>query len=119
MILSDTYYEFAAPLMRQLGYPTLLCHRLKVEASGRVADYVIRQPDPKRAAVHSFQSMNYTVIAAGDSYNDLSMLEQADYGILFNPPAGLARDYPEFPAAYDYGGMRSAFEQEFAPAKSA
>ncbi|MGI9288219.1 MAG: bifunctional phosphoserine phosphatase/homoserine phosphotransferase ThrH, partial [Pseudomonadales bacterium] len=83
VILSDTFYEFSQPLMRQLGWPTLLCHRLEIADDGRVTDYHLRQKDPKRCAVKAFHDLNYRVIAAGDSYNDTTMLAEADAGILF------------------------------------
>ena len=109
LILSDTYYEFAAPLMRQLGFPTLLCHRLETDADGRVTDYVLRQKDPKRHAVMALKSLNYRVIAAGDSYNDTTMLGAADAGILFNAPANVIAEFPQFPAVEGYTALRTAF----------
>ena len=81
VILSDTFYEFAQPLMRQLGWPALLCHRLQVNEQGRVVDYLLRQKDPKRHAVEAFKSLNFRVISAGDSYNDTTMLAASDAGI--------------------------------------
>ncbi|MCG6870933.1 MAG: bifunctional phosphoserine phosphatase/homoserine phosphotransferase ThrH, partial [Gammaproteobacteria bacterium] len=86
VILSDTYYEFASPLMRQLGWPTLFCHHLEADESGRIVDYHLRQPDQKRRAVLAFRDLKFRTIAAGDSYNDTSMLGAADAGILFRPP---------------------------------
>jgi phosphoserine / homoserine phosphotransferase len=109
LILSDTYYEFAAPLMRQLGYPTLLCHRLETDAEGRVTNYVLRQKDPKRQAVRALKSLNYRVIAAGDSYNDTTMLGEADAGILFSAPANVIAEFPQFPAVEGYDALREAF----------
>jgi phosphoserine/homoserine phosphotransferase len=109
VILSDTFYEFAAPLMRQLGWPTLLCHRLEVDGEGRVSDYVLRQPDQKRQAVEAFQGLNYRVIAAGDSYNDTAMLGAAEAGILFCPPPNVIEEFPQFPVTTDYDGLRAAF----------
>jgi phosphoserine/homoserine phosphotransferase len=109
LILSDTYYEFAAPLMRQLGNPTLLCHRLETDADGRVTNYVLRQKDPKRHAVKALQSLNFRVIAAGDSYNDTTMLAEADAGILFNAPARVVAEFPQFPAIEGYEALRDAF----------
>lgn len=109
LILSDTYYEFAAPLMRQLGNPTLLCHRLETDADGRVTNYVLRQKDPKRHAVKALQSLNFRVIAAGDSYNDTTMLAEADAGILFNAPARVVAEFPQFPSIEGYEALRDAF----------
>jgi phosphoserine/homoserine phosphotransferase len=104
-ILSDTFYEFAAPLMRQLGHPLLLCNRLVVE-DDRIVDYRIRQKDPKRCAVHAFQELRYRVVAVGDSYNDTSMLGAADAGILFRPPDNVVAEFPQFPVTRDHEGLR-------------
>lgn len=101
VILSDTFEQFAAPLMRQLGQPTILCHRLVVD-DDRIIDYRLRMPDQKRHAVAAFRSLNYRVLAAGDSYNDLSMLAEADAGILFRAPANVRDEHPEHPAVDDY-----------------
>jgi phosphoserine/homoserine phosphotransferase len=109
LILSDTYYEFAAPLMRQLGNPTLFCHRLEADAAGRVTDYVLRQKDPKRQAVKALKSLNFRVIAAGDSYNDTTMLAEADAGILFNAPERVIAEFPQFPSVVGYPQLREAF----------
>ena len=109
VILSDTFYEFAQPLMRQLGHPTLLCHRLTVDDQQNVIDYRLRQVDPKRKSVQAFRSLEYRTIASGDSYNDLSMLEEADAGILFSPPASVMREYPQYPVARDYQQLRDQF----------
>ena len=108
VILSDTYYQFAAPLMRALGYPTLFCHELVVEPGGRVRDYRLRMQDQKRASVQAFRELNFRTIAAGDSYNDTSMLSAADAGILFCPPAKVAAEFPQFPVARDYDELRRA-----------
>lgn len=110
VILSDTFYEFAAPLMRQLGYPTLLCHKLGIDEHGMVADYHLRQKDPKRQAVKAFHDLNFRVIAAGDSYNDTSMLAEADRGILFRPPQNVIDEFPQFPVVNDYDAFREAFK---------
>lgn len=109
-ILSDTFYEFAAPLMRQLGHPLLLCNRLLVDDAGRITDFRIRQPDPKRCAVRAFHDLAYRVVAAGDSYNDTSMLAEADAGILFRPPANVVEEFPQFSVARDYPALRREFE---------
>ncbi|HSO07011.1 MAG TPA: bifunctional phosphoserine phosphatase/homoserine phosphotransferase ThrH [Pelomicrobium sp.] len=111
VILSDTYYEFAAPLMRQLGHPALLCHRLSIDRHGRVTAYHIRQKDPKRHAVKAFHALNFKVIAAGDSYNDTSMLAEADAGIFYRPPANVASEFPQFPVTEDYDELRKAFTE--------
>jgi len=96
VILSDTFYEFALPMMPLLGNPALLCHKLVVDAEGRVTDYVIRQTDPKTKAVTAFKSLNYRVIAAGDSYNDIGMLGAADAGFLFHAPEKVINEFPQF-----------------------
>lgn len=103
IILSDTFEEFARPLMAQLGWPTVLCHRLVVDGDGRIADYRLRQPDQKRRAVQALHGLEYRVIAAGDSYNDITMLGEADHGFLFRSPANVMEEFPQFPAldAYD------------------
>jgi phosphoserine/homoserine phosphotransferase len=111
VILSDTFYEFAAPLMRQLGWPTLLCHQLEIDGSGRIVKYRLRQPNPKRRAVQAFQSLNYQVIAAGDSYNDIAMLKQAGTGILFRPPSNVVAEFPQFPVTTTFDEMRVAFRR--------
>ncbi len=109
VILSDTFYEFSQPLMRQLGFPTLFCHRLEVDSNGRVVDYTLRQQDPKRQSVKAFHSLNYRVIAAGDSYNDTTMLSEADAGILFKAPARVVEEFPQFPAVFTYDELRQEF----------
>ena len=109
VILSDTFYEFAQPLMRQLGYPALLCHRLEVDEAGRVVGYRLRQPNPKRQAVLALQTLYYRTIAAGDSYNDTTMLAQADAGILFSAPANVVAEFPQFPAVETYDELKAAF----------
>ncbi|WP_027856980.1 bifunctional phosphoserine phosphatase/homoserine phosphotransferase ThrH [Marinobacterium jannaschii] len=109
VILSDTFYEFAAPLMKQLGHPTLLCHKLEVDGAGRIVDYTLRQRDPKRQSVRAFQLLNYRVIAAGDSYNDTTMLTQAEAGILFKSPQNVIDEFPQFPAVHEYADLKKAF----------
>jgi phosphoserine/homoserine phosphotransferase len=101
VLLSDTFEQFAAPLMAQLGMPTVLCHRLVVDAD-RITNYRLRQPDQKRCAVEAFQGLNYRVIAAGDSYNDTSMLRAADFGFLFKSPENVRAEFPQFPAVEEY-----------------
>jgi phosphoserine/homoserine phosphotransferase len=109
VILSDTFYQFAAPLMAQLGYPTLFCHDLVIADDGRVSDYRIRMPDQKREAVERFHQLNFQVIASGDSYNDTSMLGEADAGILFRPPDNVIAEFPQFPVATTYDALRAEF----------
>ncbi|NVK00556.1 MAG: bifunctional phosphoserine phosphatase/homoserine phosphotransferase ThrH [Oceanospirillaceae bacterium] len=109
IILSDTFYEFAAPLMAQLGNPTLFCHKLEVDETGRITDYTLRQRDPKRQSVRAFQLLNYRVIAAGDSYNDTTMLGQAEQGILFHAPQNVIDEFPQFPAVHNYEDLKKAF----------
>lgn len=109
VILSDTFYEFAAPLMKQLGHPTLLCHKLEVDHTGRITDYTLRQRDPKRQSVRAFQLLNYRVIATGDSYNDTTMLAQAESGILFHAPQNVIEEFPQFPAVHTYEDLKAEF----------
>lgn len=109
IILSDTFYEFSQPLMRQLGFPTLLCHRLITDETGRVTDYKLRQQDPKRQSVRALQLLNYRVIAAGDSYNDTTMLAQAEQGILFHAPKNVIEEFPQFPAVHTFSDLKKAF----------
>lgn len=109
IILSDTYYEFAAPLMAQLEHPCLFCNSLVVDADGRVLDYRLRIRDGKRKAVMALKLLNFAVIAAGDSYNDTTMLAEADIGILFRPPDNVVRDFPQFPVARTYQELQAAF----------
>jgi phosphoserine/homoserine phosphotransferase len=109
VILSDTFYEFADPLMAQLGRPTLFCHRIETDDSGRVVDYHIRLADQKRKAVEAFHQLNFQVIAAGDSYNDTSMLTEADAGILFRPPDNVIEDFPQFPVTRSFEELRAEF----------
>ncbi|MFW5693559.1 MAG: bifunctional phosphoserine phosphatase/homoserine phosphotransferase ThrH [Alkalispirochaeta sp.] len=102
VILSDTYEEFAAPLMAQLDWPTLFCNSLSIDETGRIREYHLRQDEGKLRAVRAFKSMNLTVYAAGDSYNDLSMILEADTGAFFRPPASIVRENPEVPAMEEY-----------------
>lgn len=109
IILSDTFDEFAAPLMAQLGYPCLFCNSLVVDPDGRIRDYRIRIRDGKRKAVMALKLLNFDVVAAGDSYNDTSMLAEADHGILFRPPDNVIREFPQFPVTRTYAELRAAF----------
>ena len=109
IILSDTFYEFSQPLMRQLGWPTLFCHRLITDDDGRVVDYKLRQEDPKRASVKALHTLNYRVIAAGDSYNDTTMLGEADVGILIHAPQNVIDEFPQFRSVPDLETLKQAF----------
>lgn len=109
VILSDTFYEFSQPLMRQLGFPTLLCHRLITNETDRVVSYQLRQKDPKRQSVLAFKTLYYRVIAAGDSYNDTTMLGEADAGILFHAPENVIHEFPQFPAVHTFDDLKKAF----------
>jgi|SRR5581483_9150800 len=102
LILSDTFEQFAAPLMRQLGWPTLLCHRLVVE-SDRITDYRLRIPEQKQRAVAALKLLNYNVIAGGDSFNDTAMLTEAHVGFLFRAPDNVKQQFPQFQAVEEYG----------------
>jgi phosphoserine/homoserine phosphotransferase len=110
LILSDTFYEFAMPLMAQLGMPTLFCHRLETDANGFVESYRLRMPDQKRASVRALKSIAFKVIAAGDSYNDTAMLAEAHAGILFRPPQNVIDEFPQFPVVRDYAGLASEID---------
>ncbi len=110
IVLSDTFYQFAGPLMRQLGWPTLFCNQLLVDDAGRIEGYRLRQTDQKRQVVKALHDLNFKIVAAGDSYNDTSMLDEADFGILFRPPDGVIRQFPQFPVSRDYEQLRVAFE---------
>ena len=110
LILSDTFFQFAKPMMKKLGNPTLLCHTLVIDETGRIEDWEIRYDDHKRKTVESLIEMNYQVIAAGDSYNDTSMLSAASAGILFRPPENVIQEFPQFPVAMDYSGLIDAIE---------
>ena len=109
LILSDTFYPFAEPLMRQLAFPTLFCHNLDVDDAGRIVDYRIRLKDQKRRAVIAFRDLNFRIVAAGDSYNDTNMLAEADAGILFRPPDNVIEEFPQFPVTRNYDELRAAF----------
>jgi phosphoserine/homoserine phosphotransferase len=109
VILSDTFYEFAGPLMAQLGYPTLLCHKLTVDDKGMVVGYNLRQANPKRQAICAFKTLYYRTIAVGDSYNDTTMLAEADVGILFHAPQNVIEQFPQFPAVHTYEDLKQEF----------
>lgn len=109
IILSDTYYEFAYPLMKQLGFPTLFCHSLELDEKQRITNYKLRLNDQKTKAVKAFQELNFQIIAAGDSYNDTGMLKQAEAGILFCPPENVIKEFPQFPVAKNYDDLKRLF----------
>jgi len=110
IVLSDTFYEFAAPLMRQLGHPTIFCHSFTIGEGGEVEAYNLRMPDQKREAVRRFRELNFRTIAAGDSYNDTTMLGEADRGILFRAPDNVVAEFPQYPVATEYDQLRRLFE---------
>ena len=109
VILSDTFYEFAQPLMRQLRWPTLFCHRLEVAEDGRIVDYKLRQKDPKRSSVKAFHSLNYRCIAAGDSCYDTTMLGEAEAEILFKAPQNVIEEFPQYPSVTTYEQLKQEF----------
>jgi phosphoserine/homoserine phosphotransferase len=110
-IISDTFYELAGPLLSKLDNPMTLCHRLTVGSDGNIIDYRLRQVDPKRHCVKAFQSLGYEIVAAGDSYNDISMLEQAENGILFQPSEKVVSDFPDFPVALNYEELKAMYTE--------
>ena len=111
IILSDTFYEFAEPFMMKLSLPTLFCHNLEIDQNGRIIDYHLRLKDHKRKAVESLKNLNFTVYAAGDSYNDTSMLDAADRGILFKAPDNVKNEFPQFPFVDSYKLLRQEIER--------
>ncbi|MFP6802042.1 MAG: bifunctional phosphoserine phosphatase/homoserine phosphotransferase ThrH [Pseudomonadales bacterium] len=111
IILSDTFYEFARPLMAQLAWPTLFCHKLEVSADGRVTDYLVRQKDPKRQSVKALKQLKYTVFAAGDSYNDITMLDEADAGFLFRAPQNVIDEFPQYKVTTEYTELAGFFDK--------
>jgi phosphoserine/homoserine phosphotransferase len=110
IILSDTFYEFAMPLMAQLGMPTLFCHKLEADATGFLVNYHLRMPNQKKEAVQRFKELRFDVIAAGDSYNDTAMLIEAHAGILFHPPQNVIDEFPQFPVAMNYAALRAEID---------
>jgi phosphoserine/homoserine phosphotransferase len=113
IVVSDTFVEFAEPLMDQLEWPTLFCHSLEVDNNGIITGYKLRQRNAKRETVVALKSLNYEVIAFGDSYNDINMLKEADQGVLFRPPQNVINDYPQFPVIHEYGELKSFLEERF------
>ena len=114
IILSDTFYEFAHPLMRQLGWPTLFCHSREADEQGVLVNYHLRMPDQKREAVKRLKELNFKVVAAGDSYNDTAMLGEAHGGILFHPPENVIREFPQYPVTLNYDELRAEIDLAFA-----
>jgi phosphoserine/homoserine phosphotransferase len=110
VILSDTFYEFAHPLMKKLDFPTLFCNSLETDGDNFITNYHLRIRDGKRRAVEAFKRISFRVIAMGDSYNDTTMLEEADLGILFRPPENVIREFPEFRVFEEYGPVRDFIE---------
>jgi phosphoserine / homoserine phosphotransferase len=110
IILSDTFYEFAMPLMEQMGMPTLFCHKLETDATGFLVNYHLRMPNQKKEAVQRFKELRFQVIAAGDSYNDTAMLMEAHAGILFHPPQNVIDEFPQFPVAMNYAALRAEID---------
>jgi phosphoserine / homoserine phosphotransferase len=106
IVISDTFDQFARPLMEKLGWPTLFCHTLTITPDGAISDYVLRQKDGKRESVISLKKLNYKIIAVGDSYNDIAMLKEADNGILFNPPDNVKNEFSEFPVTFSYKELK-------------
>ena len=109
IIVSDTFSEFALPLIRQLGYPTIFCNRLEIDTAGRIVNYHLRQPDQKRASVLALKGLQFRVLATGDAYNDTSMLGAADAGVFFRPPQNVAKEFPQFPVVHTYEGLKEQF----------
>jgi len=119
IILSDTFYEFAMPLMAQLGMPALFCHKLEADAAGFLVNYHLRMPNQKKEAVQRFKELRFKVIAAGDSYNDTAMLGEAHAGILFHPPQNVIDEFPQFPVTLNYAELRAAIDQASARIEAA
>ena len=111
VILSDTYYEFAGPMIEKLGRPVLFCNSLVLEPDGRIADYKLRQKDGKRMSVKAMRSLQFKVVAVGDSYNDTTMLSEADAGILFRPPDNVVKEFPQFPVTRTYSELRAEIDK--------
>ena len=111
IIVSDTFTQFASPLMKKLGWPTLFCNTLTIDGSGAIAGYTLRQQDGKRRVVESLKQLNYRIIAMGDSYNDISMLKTADAGILFCPPKKVVEEYPDFPVTLNYDDLKTCLTE--------
>lgn len=111
IILSDTFYEFAHPLMRQLGYPTIFCNQLEIGPTGKIVNYKLRQPNQKKHAVAALKNLNFRVMAAGDAYNDTAMLGEAHAGFFFRPPEHLPKEFPQFPVTTTYAELQEQFRK--------
>jgi len=111
IILSDTFREFVEPLLHKLQYPTVFCHSLKLDDDLRIVDYCLRQKDQKRHAVKALKKLNYYIVAVGDSYNDISMLKEADHGIFFRPTKKIIGEYPDFPVAHEFDALKNELEK--------
>lgn len=111
IVVSDTFVEFARPLMKKLGWPTLFCHTLSIDSDGSITGYVLRQNDGKREVAIALKNLNYFTIAIGDSYNDITMLKEADSGILFRPPENVKNEFAEFPVLYSYDELKNKIEK--------
>lgn len=110
IVVSDTFKEFAGPMMKKLGWPTLFCHSLTTDACGMIISYDLRQPRAKEKTTIALKNLNYQIIAMGDSYNDIAMLKAADRGLLFRPPENVIREFPEFPVTHDYNTLKELIQ---------
>lgn len=113
IVVSDTFLQFADPLMEKLERPTLFCHELEIGTDGSIANYKLRQPEAKRKTVLALKSLNYTVLAFGDSYNDIGMLEEADFGFFFRPPENVVKEFPQYPVTTDYEALKEYIKTSF------
>jgi len=111
IVVSDTFVQFARPLMKKLGWPTLFCHTLVIDPDGSITGYKLRQKDSKREAVISLKNLKYNTIAVGDSYNDITMLKESDTGLLFDPPENVKKEFPEFPVSYSYDELKDRIDK--------
>ena len=111
VILSDTFYQFALPLMRQLGFPTLLCNQLQIDGKGKIVAHHMRMQNQKKHSVAAFKALNFFTMAAGDAYNDTAMLGEADAGFFFRPPDHLPKEFPQFPVTQTYAELQVRFSQ--------
>jgi phosphoserine / homoserine phosphotransferase len=113
IVVSDTFVQFAGPLMKKLGYPTLFCHTLEISENNSIIGYKLRQREGKKKTVQALRSLKYNIVALGDSYNDINMLKEADVGILFCPPQNVIDEFPELPLTTDYGQIKQILEKAF------
>jgi phosphoserine/homoserine phosphotransferase len=118
IVVSDTFTQFAGPLIEKLGWPTLFCNRLATNGDGTITNYHLRQPDGKKKTILSLKQLNYTTIAIGDSYNDITMLKAADSGILFRPPVNVQQEFPQFPVTTTFDQLKSVMESKLADSDS-